>query len=218
MRQRRLFPALLILLAAFAPPARGQETTPSPSTTPSESASTGEEEVSGMPKSPDGKFGFITDYDSEFPTIDLIDAATKKVLQRVVEEDYGNARFGVLWSADSSRFALMTRRGHPNLGIDVFFRVGKKFRKIELPKLPTADIPVKMKHGKSFPHVANNNWQQADSWNKDGSLDLSITTSIDGGDGGTITATRYLKLTFDKSGNAKITKNTIKYETENSDE
>lgn len=212
MRQRRLFPALLILLAALSLPARGQEPSPSPSASVAENSN--EEEDSATAASPDGKFAFVVDYEAEFPTIDLIDKATKKVLQRIAEEDYGLARYSVKWADDSSRFALMTRYGHPNQGLDVFLRDGKKFRKIKLPKLPNADIPAKMKHGKSYPHYANNNWQEAESWNKDGSLDASVSTMIDGGDGGALSATRYLKLVFDKSGHAKITKNTIEYETE----
>lgn len=213
MRKRRLFPALLILLAAFSLPARGQETTPSPSAS-AAAENQDEEESSATPASPDGKFAFVVDYDSsETRTIDLIDKASKKVLQRIAEEYISSTSYRVLWADDSSRFALMTRMGHPNQGVDVFFRNGKKFRKIKLPQLPTADIPAKMKQGKSFRHVASNNWEEAESWNKDGSLDVSITNSIDGGDSGSITATRSLKLTFDKSGNVKITKNTIKYET-----
>ena len=43
---------------------------------------------------------------------------------------------------------------------------------------------------------------------------MTITTTIDGGDGGSLTATRDLKLSFDNSGKGKIVKNTIKYETE----
>ncbi len=218
MRQWRLFSTLLILLAAFALPVRGQEPTPSVSA-PAAAGNSDEEEHSGTPASPDGKFAFVVDYDSEDArTIDLIDKASKKVLQRIGSEEIGSAYFGVKWADDSSRFALMTRIGHPNQGLDVFLRNGKKFRKIKLPKLPTADIPDKMRHGKSYPHFANNNWQQAEAWNKDGSLDVSVTTMIDGGDGGALTATRNLRLTFDKSGNARITKNTIEYKTEKDDE
>lgn len=217
MRKRRLFPALLIFLAAFSLPTRGQEPTPSPSASVA-TESQEEEEHPDTPASPDGKFAFVVDYDSDDArTIDLIDNESKKVLQRVGEETISSTYFHVLWADDSSRFALMTRIGHPNQGVDVYFRSGNKFRKIKLPTLPKADIPEKMKRGKKFSHVASNNWEQAESWNKDGSLDVTVTNSIDG-NGTTITATRNLKLTFDKSGNAKITNNTIKYETEKDDE
>ena len=206
-----LFPSLLSLLAALSPSIRSQQPTASPSASVAEQ---NEEETSDTPASSDGKFSFIVDYESDVRTIDLIDKASKKVLQRLGEEEISSTYWRVLWADDSSRFALMTRIGHPNQGVDVYFRDGNKFRKVHLPKLPNADIPAKMKHGKSYPHFAGNNWQEAESWDKDGSLNVTITTTIDGADGGSLTATRDLKLSFDKSGKATITKNTIKYETE----
>src|SRR5947209_14997661 len=108
-----------------------------------------------------------------------------------------------LWAPDSKRFALMTRVGHPVQGLDVYFRSGETFRKIELPELPEAEIPKKLKRGKNFPHFANLNWQEAEAWKKDGSLLVTIVTMIDGGDGGSITATRTVVLGFDPAGKAK---------------
>jgi hypothetical protein len=172
-----------------------------------------QEEESRTPRSPDGKFGFVTDYDSDVQTIDLIDVATKKVLQHIAKEETGNVTYSVRWADDSSRLALMTRMGHPNQELDVFFRDGNKFRKIKLPKLPDASIPEKMKHGKEFPHFAMNDWMQAEKWKKDGSLELSIETMIDGA-GSSITASRKITLSFEKSGKAKIAKSTIEYQTE----
>jgi len=49
----------------------------------------------------------------------------------------------------------MTRLGHPIQGVDVYFRSGETYRKIELPDLPEANIPEKLKRGKKFPHVAS---------------------------------------------------------------
>ena len=214
MRQRRLFPALLILVAALAAPARGEDPTPSPGA-PAAEQKQGSEENSDTPASPDGKFAFVVDYESEDArTIDLIDNRSKKVLRRIGSEEIGSTRYSVKWADDSSRFALMTRIGHPNQGLDIFFRDGNKFRKLDLPKLPDANIPAKMRHGKSFPHCSANDWTEAESWNKDGSLDVSVTTTIDGGDDGALSATRNFRLTFDKSGHAKLTRNTIKYETQ----
>ncbi len=212
MRKSRLFPNLFLLLAALLTPVRSEEPTASPDASVAEKNQE-EEENPDTPASPDGKFAFVVDYDSDVRAIDLIDKASKKVLQRIDEEDISSTYWHVLWADDSSRFALMTRVGHPNQGVDVYFRNGNKFRKVKLPKLPNADIPTKMRHGKSYPHFAGNNWQEAESWDKDGSLNVTVTTTIDGGDGGSLTATRDLKLSFDKSGKAKIVKNTIKYET-----
>jgi len=212
MRKSWLFPSLFVLSAGLSVPIRSQQPTASPSASVAEQNK--EEENSDTPASPDGKFAFVVDYESVVRTIDLIDKASKKVLQRLGEEEISSTYWHVLWADDSSRFALMTRIGHPNQGVDVYFRSGEKFRKVKLPNLPNADIPAKMKHGKNYRHVASNNWEQAKSWEKDGSLNVSITTMIDGGDAGSITATRNVKLTFDKSGKGKIVKNTIKYETE----
>jgi hypothetical protein len=107
----------------------------------------------------------------------------------------------------------MTRVGHPNQGLSVYFRSDSKFRKIHLPSMPDANIPEKMKQGKSYPQVASNNWEEAESWNKDGALNVTVTTRIDGGEAGSITATREVKLIFDKSGKPKSSKSRIEYET-----
>ena len=76
------------------------------------------------------------------------------------------------------------------------------------------DIPKKVLAGKEHPHVAANNWQEAEKWNKDGSLLLTIDNTIDG-DGHTASATRSVLLGFDKSGKPRILKSTVKYESRN---
>jgi hypothetical protein len=163
--------------------------------------------------SPDGKFAFLTSYGEELHTIDLINKKSGKKLQRIGEEDSRQAYWHLLWGPDSKRFALMTRLGHPIQGVDVYFRNGEDFRKIELPNLPEANISEKLKHGEKFPHVASLNWQEAKEWKKDGSLVVTIDTMIDG-EGGSITATRTVVLGFDRAGKARIEKSTIKYKAE----
>jgi hypothetical protein len=163
--------------------------------------------------SPDGKFAFRTSYDEDLHTIDLIDRKSGKQLQRIGEEDSSQAYWHLLWAPDSNRFALMTRLGHPIQGADVYFRSGSTFRKIDLPDLPEASIPEKLKHGRKFPHFASLNWQEAKEWKKDGSLVVTIVTMIDG-NGSSITATRAVALGFDRAGKARIVKSTIKYRTE----
>ncbi len=106
----------------------------------------------------------------------------------------------------------MTRSGHPIQTIDVYSRSGETFQQIELPDLPEAEIPEKLKNGKKFPHFANLNWREAKEWTKDGSLVVAIATMIDGA-GSSITATRAVVLGFDRAGKARIVKSTIKYET-----
>jgi len=162
--------------------------------------------------SPDGKFAFVTSYSEDLHSIDLIDKQSGTKLQRIDEQDSRQAAWHVLWASNSNRFALMTRSGHPIQGVDVYWRSGETFQQIELPNLPEADIPEKLRQGKKFPHVANMNWQEAKQWNKDGSLVVTIDTMIDG-DGHSITATRTVVLSFDQAGKATIVKSTIKYET-----
>ena len=162
--------------------------------------------------SPDGKFAFLTSYGEDLHTIALIDKKSRKQLQQIGEENSSQASWHVLWAPDSQRFALMTRLGHPIQGVDVYFRSGETFRKIELPDLPKAEIPEGLKRGKKYPHVASQNWQEAKEWKKDGSLVVTIDTMIDG-DGSSITATRTVLLGFDRAGKARIVKSTIKYAT-----
>ncbi len=163
-------------------------------------------------QSPDGKFVFLTSYGEDRRTIELIDKKSGKKL-RIGEEDSSQAYWHPLWAPDSNRFALMTRLGHPIQTVDVYFRSSETFRKIELPDLPEANIPEKLKHGKKFPHVASLNWQEAREWKKDGSLVVTIDTMIDGA-GSSILATRTVVLGFDRAGKARVVKSTIKYETE----
>ena len=86
----------------------------------------------------------------------------------------------------------------------VFVRNGSTFREIKLPEL-LADIPEKVKEGKSFPHVAELNLQSAKRWQQDGSLVVEIENMIDGNEG-SITATRTVVLGFDRSDKAKVLK------------
>ena len=163
--------------------------------------------------SPDGTFAFLIGRGEYEKTIDLIDKKTEKVLQRITDDDMSSVSYRVLWAPDSKRFALMTRAGHPNQDVTVYFLKGEKFKKIEIPEL-IVDIPKKVLAGKEHPHVAANNWQEAEKWNKDGSLLLTIDNTIDG-DGHTASATRTVLLGFDKSGKPRILKSTVKYESRN---
>src|ERR1700724_3314814 len=106
MRKSWLFSNLFILLATLSGPIRSQEPTASPSESAAEENQK-EEESSDTPSSPDGKFAFVVDYDSDVRTIDLIDKASKKVLQRLGEEDISSTYWHVLWADDSSRIALL---------------------------------------------------------------------------------------------------------------
>jgi hypothetical protein len=159
--------------------------------------------------SPDGKFAFLLGRD-DVQTIDLIDKKTEKVLQHIDNADMSSVYYSVLWAPDSKRFALMTRMGHPNQGVEVYFQRGARFKVIEIPEL-TVEIPERLKRGKEFGHVAANNWQTAKKWNKDGSLLVTIDNTIDGS-GYTVSAERTVVLEFDKSGKAKILKSTVAYE------
>jgi hypothetical protein len=182
--------------------------------------------------SPDGKFAFRytkdleskSDLDSdsnlEKQTYDLIDKKSGKVLASVAESDPDlgpSARFnieGVLWRPDSKAFALTAMLWKRGSSVSVFVRDGSAFREIELPDL-VADVPDKVKRGKSFPHVSESNSQSAIRWQKDGSLVVEIETIVDGNDEDlSITANRSVVLGFDRSGKAKVLKSTIKFAVE----
>ena len=196
-----IFASIVYTVSAEEPTA-----SPAPSVSDTEDDTTKEAEF----PSPDGKFSFLIGRGEDQQTIDLIDKKTEKVLQRIADDVMSSVSYKVLWAPDSKRFALMTRAGHPNQDVRVYFRKGYKFQKIEIPDL-TVEIPARIKAGKEHPHVAANNWQQAKKWNKDGSLLLTIDNTIDGA-GHTAGATRTVVLGFDKSGKPKILKSTVKYE------
>ena len=175
--------------------------------------------------SPDGKYAFRytkdpksnSGSDLEKQTYDLIDKASGKVLTSVAESDPDlgpSARFDmtVLWRPDSKAFALIAFLWKRGTSLSVFRREGSTFREIKLPELE-AEIPEKVKRGKSFPHVAGLNSQSAKRWQKDGSLVVEIETMIDG-EAGSITATRTVVLGFDRSDQARILKSTINFATE----
>ena len=166
--------------------------------------------------SPDEQFAFrnMAESDSEKQTYDLIDVGSGKVLMSVAESDPDlgpSARFNmeVLWRPDSKAFALTATLWKRGSDVEVYARNGSTFRKIELPEL-AADIPEKVKRGKSFQHVAELNSQSAKRWQKDGSLVVEIGNMVDGNEG-SVTATRTVVLGFDRSGKAKVLKSTIKF-------
>jgi hypothetical protein len=169
--------------------------------------------------SPNGQFAFryTTESDSEKQTYDLFDEGSRKVLMSVAESDPDlgpSARFNmeVLWRPNSKAFALTATLWKRGSNVEVYVRNGSTFRKIELPEL-LADIPEKVKGGKSFPHVAELNSQSAKRWQKDGSLVVEIENMVDGNEG-SVTATRTVVLGFDRSDKAKVLKSTIKFAVE----
>jgi hypothetical protein len=117
---------------------------------PSPDASTGEDgtadensdrtERCDCPASPDGKFAFVTSETEEnssterLQILDLIEKKSGKLLQRI-DDAAMPVLWNVLWAPDSNGFALKTKVvGHPRLqGIDVYFRSGETFQKVELP-------------------------------------------------------------------------------------
>jgi len=206
--------AVCVLGAIFATvvdKVRAEEPTASPTSSVSETEDDTTKEVD-FP-SPDEKFAFQIGHGEYQQTIDLIDKKTEKVLQHIADDDMSSVSYKVLWAPDSKRFALMTRAGHPNQDVMVYFLKADKFQKITIPDL-TVEIPARIRAGKQHPHVATNNWQQAEKWNKDGSLLLTIDNTIDGA-GHTASAVRTVLLGFDKSGKPKILKSTVKYESTN---
>lgn len=94
------------------------------------------------PSSPDGKYAFLTSetekdsFENQVQMIDLIDKRSGKKLQRIDETDM-HVFWNVHWAPDSNAFALKTKLvGHPSQqGVEVYFRSGETFRKIELANL-----------------------------------------------------------------------------------
>lgn len=124
---------------------------------PSPDASAGEEGIADensdrtercdCASSPDGKFAFVTS-DTEknssserLQILDLIEKKSGKKLQRI-DDAAMPVLWNVLWAPDSNGFALRTKVvGHPRLqGVDVYFRSGETFQKVELPDLPDTNI------------------------------------------------------------------------------
>lgn len=168
--------------------------------------------------SPDGRFAFRysseSDSDEDTKTYSLIAKQTGKVLAKVAESDPDmgpSARFSmsVLWRSDSNAFAVTATLWKRGSGVLVYLRNGDAFREVKLPELD-ADIPEKIKKGKSFPHINQLNAQSATRWQKDGSLIMDIETIEDGNEG-SVTAKRTVILSFDSPGKAKLLKSTVKY-------
>jgi len=199
-----IFPTIVCTGSAEEP-----TVSPAPSVSDTEDDATKEADF----PSPNEKFSFLIGHGEDQKTIDLIDKKTAKVLQRIADDDMSSVSYKVLWAPDSKRFALMTRTGHPNQDVRVYFLKGDKFEQIKIPDF-TVEIPARIRAGKQHPHVAANNWEEAKKWNKDGSLLVTIDNTIDGA-GHTAGATRTVLLGFDKSGKPKILKSTVKYESSN---
>jgi hypothetical protein len=83
--------------------------------------------------SPDGKFAFLIGRGDYQQTIDLIDNKTEKVIQRIADDDMSSVSYKVLWAPDSKRFALMTRAGHPNQDVRVYFSKAISSRRSRSP-------------------------------------------------------------------------------------
>jgi uncharacterized protein YecT (DUF1311 family) len=117
-----------------------------PTAEPSLNASPDQEEnadkTCDCPPSPDGKFAFLasaTEEDSSGDQrymIDLIDKKSGKKLQRIDDADMP-VIWNVLWAPESNGFALKAKlEAHPShQGVEVYFRSGETFRKIELANL-----------------------------------------------------------------------------------
>ena len=171
-------------------------------------------------RSPDGQFAFryTGESEEEKQTYDLIDTRLGKALMSVAESDPDlgpSARFhieGVLWRPDSKAFAVTAMLWKRGSSVSVFVRDGSAFREIELPPLP-AEVPQKAKRGMDLQHVAELDSQSAIRWEKDRSLVVQIETIVDGNEG-SVTATRTVVLTLDRSDKAKVRKSTIKFAVE----
>ena len=123
-----------------------QTSSPSPNAAASEEDSADENtdhtEQCACPSSPDGKFAFVLSFsekdafENRLQILDLIEKESGKKLQRIDDADMP-VLWNVLWAPNSNAFALKTKLvGHPSeQGVEVYFRSGETFRKIELANL-----------------------------------------------------------------------------------
>lgn len=144
-RMKKLFVAVTVAcLGTILVSISAQTPSPSPD------ASTGEQGIADentesiercdCPSSPDGKFAFLVSDNEEnssserLQNLDLIEKKSGKKLQRI-DDAAMPVLWNVHWAPDSNGFALKTKVvGHPRLqGIDVYFRSGETFQKVELP-------------------------------------------------------------------------------------
>ena len=130
---------MLICISAQTP-------SPSPNAGASEEDSADENtdhtEQCDCPSSPDGKFAFVLSFSEQgssgdrLQMVDLIEKESGKKLQRIDEADMP-VFWNVHWAPGSNAFALKTKLvWHPShQGVEVYFRIGETFRKIELANL-----------------------------------------------------------------------------------
>lgn len=143
----KLFVAVTIAcLGTILPSISARTPSPSPDASPGEESvaedNTDRTQRCNCPSSPDGKYAFLTSqtekdsFENQVQMIDLIDKKSGKTLQRIDEADM-RVFWNVHWAPDSNAFALKTKLvWHPSQqGVEVYFRSGETFRKIELANL-----------------------------------------------------------------------------------
>lgn len=162
--------------------------------------------------SPNGKWGFVTSPAAGKPTVDLVQLPGAKIISHLGSDC--SAGWSVLWADDSKHFALMEKASPAQQSLAAFRESTNGFIALDLPKLPEAAIPDKLKHGKAYPDIAILNAATATEWKKDGSLLVDIQTMVDGKDS-TLTATRTVLIKFDEAGHGTIAKSTIQYDNNN---
>jgi hypothetical protein len=144
---KKLFIALTFsCLGVISVSISAQAPSPLPSTSAGEerraTENSDEPERCDCPPSPDGKYAFLTSetekdsFENQLQMVDLIDKESGKKLQRIDEADMP-VFWNVHWAPGSNAFALKTKLvWHPShQGVEVYFRIGETFRKIELANL-----------------------------------------------------------------------------------
>ena len=198
-----ILPALAVLSALFLQPS-------------AQAKEDGETEKEVSAESPDGKFAFLKIWEPTSRTCDLIEKASGKVLLRAAESEEDSNRLSteMLWRPDSQFVALMISTTRRSAWVAVFAKQGATFREIKLPDMPEAEIPKKS-HKPGMDHIVEIDWSSPSKWRKDGSLEVTTSTTIDGA--GSVTATRTTVLAFDKKGRARIVRTSQEVE-ENKEE
>ena len=144
---KKLFLVIIACLGTILISISAQTPSPAPDASAGEQGiadeNTDRTERCDCPSSPDGKFAFVTSetekdaFEDRLQILDLIEKKSGKKLQRI-DDAAMPVLWNVLWAPDSNGFALKTKVvGHPRLqGVDVYFRSGETFQKVELANLP----------------------------------------------------------------------------------
>jgi hypothetical protein len=165
--------------------------------------------------SPDGRYVFLQgDASSGQPPLDLVDPATGKVLQHILQPSPGSSVSAdhILWKPDSSGFALTVGTGRFEWNVSVYVRQGDTFESRQFPDMPRATIPAKYGPDTKLKHWDDVDRQTPIRWLPDGSLVVEVASTADDSHL-TVTATRTVTISLPAKGPPRFLNSTLKVTT-----